>query len=131
MADYKSIIKGTYNAVKSKAKDIVESGAVRDAYDRGTTAAKCYANIAKLTLQINGELEDEKNIFAEIGRLYYRESGGVGAGDFAPLYQELWSIQQKIEDMRAELDAAKAAVEAMKASKGIDVDILDYVPTEE
>ena len=131
MADYKNIVKGTFNAVKSKARDIIENGAVRDVYDRSTTVAKCYANIAKLTLLINGQLEEEKDAFAEIGRLYYKQSGGAASGDYAPLYQELWAVQQKIEEMRSELDAAKAAVESMKASKDIDVEILDYVPEDE
>ena len=56
MADYKSILKGTLNSVTKKAKDYVESGSLKEAYDKGSTTARCYANIAKLSLQINGEL---------------------------------------------------------------------------
>ena len=67
MADYKSILKGTINSVTKKAKDYVESGGLKDAYDKGSTAARCYANIAKLTLQINGELEEQNKVFIEIG----------------------------------------------------------------
>ena len=35
MADYKSILKGTINSVTKKAKDYVESGSLKDAYDKG------------------------------------------------------------------------------------------------
>ena len=46
MADYKSILKGTLNSVTKKAKDYVESGGLKEAYDKGSTTARCYANIA-------------------------------------------------------------------------------------
>lgn len=130
MATYKSILKGTVNAIGAKAKDLIENGAVREAYDKGTTAAKSYANIAMLTLKINGELEEEKEVFAEIGRLYYEQSGGVASGDYAPLYEKLWEIEQKIDSMRAELSAAKSAVDELKASRGVEVEIVDYPPEE-
>ena len=110
MAEIKSIIKGTVNQLGGKAKELAESGAVRDAYDRGLTAVKAYANIAKLTLQINGELEEQKDIFAEIGRLYYAENGGVSDGDYAELFDAVKLSDAKIEAMRSELDAAKSAV---------------------
>ena len=80
MADYKSILKGTINSVTKKAKDYVESGGLKDAYDKGSTAARCYANIAKLTLQINGELEEQNKVFIEIGRL------GKNGGEYAEFY---------------------------------------------
>lgn len=117
MADYKSMIKGTINVIGAKAKSIAESGELKDAYDRGTTTARCYANIAKLTVQINGELEEQKKIFTEIGRLYYEEHRGNPEGFYLPLFEELWAKDDKIEEMRAELEAAKAAVENAKANK--------------
>lgn len=120
MADYKSILKGTINSVASKAKHYVESGALKDTYDKSSTAAKCYANIAKLTLQINGELEEQKKVFVEIGRLCYDEHKDAPDGRYAPLFEELQAMDEKIEAMREELEAAKAAVEAARAS-GADV----------
>lgn len=115
MADLGSIVKGTVNFIGNKAKEISENGAVKDIYDRGSTTARCYANIAKLTVLINGELEEQKKVFTEIGRLYYEEKAGEGDGFYAPLFEELKSIDKKIEDMRCELEAAKEAVEAAKA----------------
>lgn len=116
MADYKSILKGTINSVAGKAKQYVESGALKDTYDKSSTAARCYASIAKLTLQINGELEEQRKVFVEIGRLYYSEHKDAPEGYYAPLFDELRALDEKIEAMREELEAAKAAVEAAKAS---------------
>lgn len=114
MADYKSILKGTINSVTKKAKDYVESGGLKDAYDKGSTAARCYANIAKLTLQINGELEEQNKVFIEIGRLCYDENRDNPGESYAPLFDELKAMDDRIETMREELEAAKAAVEAGK-----------------
>lgn len=85
MADYKSILKGTLNSVTKKAKDYVESGSLKEAYDKGSTTARCYANIAKLSLQINGELEEQNKVFIEIGRLCYDENRDNPDGRYAPL----------------------------------------------
>lgn len=115
MADYKSILKGTLNSVTKKAKNYVESGGLKDAYDKGSTTARCYANIAKLTLQINGELEEQNKVFLEIGRLCYDENRDAPYGKYIPLFEELSKIDERIETMRQELEAAKEAVEAGKA----------------
>ena len=114
MADYKSILKGTLNSVTKKAKDYVESGSLKEAYEKGSTTARCYANIAKLSLQINGELEEENKVFIEIGRLCYDENRDNPDGRYAPLFDELKAMDERIEKMREELEAAKAAVEAGK-----------------
>ena len=114
MADYKSILKGTLNSVTKKAKDYVESGSLKEAYDKGSTTARCYANIANLSLQINGELEEENKVFIEIGRLCYDENRDNPDGRYAPLFDELKAMDERIEKMREELEAAKAAVEAGK-----------------
>ena len=114
MADYKSILKGTLNSVTKKAKDYVESGSLKEAYDKGSTTARCYANIVKLSLQINGELEEENKVFIEIGRLCYDENRDNPDGRYAPLFDELKAMDERIEKMREELEAAKAAVEAGK-----------------
>ena len=125
MADYKSILKGTINSVTSKATQYVESGALKDSYDKGSTAARCYANIAKLSLQINGELEEQKKAFVEIGRLYYDEHRDAPSERYAQLFDEIKAFDDRIETMREEIEAAKAAVEAAKASGGVYIDSPD------
>lgn len=114
MADYKSMIKGTINALGTKAKDFAESGKIKDAYDRGSTTARCYAVIGRLNMQINGEVEEQKKIFTEIGHLYYDENKGNAEGKFEILFKEVEESERKIDEMREELEAAKAAIEASK-----------------
>lgn len=125
MADYKSMIKGTISAVGKKAKDYVESGALRDAYDRSSTTARCYASIAKLNLQINGELEEQKKVFVEIGRLYFDQHRNDPEDYFVPLFEELVAMDQKIEALRTELYEAKASIAAAK-EKTLEVEIIDF-----
>lgn len=114
MANYTSMIKGTIKAIGNKAKSIAETDAVRDAYDRSTTTARCYANIAKLNVLINGELEDQQKVFNEIGRLYYELNRGNAPEHFEELFASVGEMDEKIETMREELAAAKAAVEAAR-----------------
>lgn len=130
MADYKNMIKGTLNVLGNKAKNYVESGSLKETYDRGTTTAKCYANIAKLNVQINGELEEQKKAFLEIGRLYYDMHRNDPEPRFAGLFEQISEIDAKIETMREELFAAKAAVETAKSNPDISVEIVEEDVTE-
>ena len=74
MADYKDIIAGTINSIVGKVKEVAESGAVRDIYENGASRAKSYGRIAKLALELNGENEELKRVYTEIGRLYYENA---------------------------------------------------------
>ena len=74
MADYKDIIKGTLSSIAGKVKEVAESGTVRDIYDKGASRAKSYTRIAKLTLEMNGESEELKRVYTEIGKLYYEQA---------------------------------------------------------
>ena len=67
MADYKDIISGTINSIVGKVKEVAESGAVRDIYENGANRAKSYGRIAKLALELNGENEELKRVYTEIG----------------------------------------------------------------
>lgn len=118
MADYKEMIKGTVNSLGKKARDFADSGKLRDAYDRGSTTARCYAVIAKLNLRINGAVEHQEKIFTEIGHVYYDENKASPVdGKLATLFAELEEYEREIDEMREELEAAKAAVEAAKKEK--------------
>lgn len=133
MANYRSMIKGTASAISSMAKEkikvVAQSGKVRDAYDRGSTTAKCYANIAKLNVRINGELEEQKKVFVEIGRLYFDQHRNDPEDYFVPLFEELEAMDEKIEGLRAELYDAKASIAAAR-ERDIEVEVVDFVPDE-
>ena len=125
MANYASMIKGTIKAIGNKAKEIAETGAVKDVYDRSTTTARCYANIAKLTVLINGELEDQQKVFNEIGRLYYEMNRAEPSEHFAELFAKVAEMDEKIETMRQELSDAKAAVEAARSGGSTEVRLVE------
>ena len=70
MANYKDIITGTLNNLVGKAKEVAENGTVRNIYEQGSTRAKAYARIAKLGLEVNGDTEELRRVYTEIGKLY-------------------------------------------------------------
>ena len=117
MPEYTSMVKGTIKAIGRKAKELADDAALRDMYDRSTTTARCYANIAKMNVLINGELEDEQKLFAEIGRLCYELYKSAPPEEFAELFDRVTQTDEKIETLREELSAAKAAVRAARAGK--------------
>ena len=114
MSDYKSIIKGTLNSLGEKAKDLAESGKVKEIYDKGTEKAKVLSRIAKLTLEYNGEGEDLKKAYMEIGKLYYEENSANPQGFFAPLFEKVREISGQMSIMEKEL----AALKEMAGSQG-------------
>ena len=69
MADYKDIIAGTFNALSGKVKEVAQSGTVRGIYEQGASRAKAFGQLAKLSLSINGDTEELKRVYIEIGKL--------------------------------------------------------------
>lgn len=111
MSDYKSIIKGTIQSISDKAKDLAESGAVREVYEKGTGKAKAAVGVAKLSMEYNGEAEDLKKAYTEIGKLYYEENKGNPQGFFVPLFEKVDEIVERMEAMQHEIEAMKAELQ--------------------
>lgn len=134
MANYRSMIRGTASAISSVAKEkikaVSQSNKVRDVYDRGSTTAKCYANIAKLNVRINGELEEQKKVFVEIGRLYFDQHRNDPDDYFVPLFEELKAMDEKIEALRTELYEAKASIAAAR-ERDVEVEVVDVDASED
>ena len=126
MADYKSIIAGTLNSLASKVKEVAESGSVRDIYDRGAGRAKAYARIAKLSLELNGENEELKKVYAEIGRLYYEQSKDAPEGFFVPLFAQAEELYAGISARQDEINSLRAEMEAEGSLDDIDVEISEF-----
>lgn len=127
MADYKDIIAGTIGNIVGKVKEVAESGAVRNIYDKGANRAKAYTRIAKLTLEMNGESEELKRVYTEIGKLYYEQAKDAPEGFFAPLFSQIAEISQHILAKEEEINALKAEFEAESAEDpDIDVEICDF-----
>lgn len=123
MADYKDIISGTINSIVGKVKEVAESGAVRDIYENGASRAKSYGRIAKLALELNGENEELKRVYTEIGRLYYEQAKDAPEGFFAPLFAQAEEICGRITAKEDEINSLKADVAAAAGCDEADIDV--------
>ena len=123
MADYKDIISGTINSIVGKVKEVAESGAVRDIYENSANRAKSYGRIAKLALELNGENEELKRVYTEIGRLYYEQAKDAPEGFFAPLFAQAEEICGRISAKEDEINALKADVAAATGCDEADIDV--------
>lgn len=123
MADYKDIISGTINSIVGKVKEVAESGAVRDIYENGASRAKSYGRIAKLALELNGENEELKRVYTEIGRLYYEQAKDAPEGFFAPLFAQAEEICGRIAAKEDEINSLKADIAAATGCDEADIDV--------
>lgn len=122
MADYKDIITGTLGSLVEKVKDVANSGAVRGMYEQGASRAKAYGRITKLTLEINGQHEELKRVYTEIGRLCYEQNREDPKGLFVPLFQQVRELNGEIAAKEAEIASLKADMAAGDES-GIEVEV--------
>ena len=143
MADYKDIISGTLSSLMDKAKELAgsesvtrfrdrvretaETNGIKGVYDQGTSRAKIYGRIAKLSLEMNGQHQELNRVFTEIGKLCYEQYRDNPEGFFAPLFAQAGELGQAIRAKQAEIDALKAELaEAAKGESDIDVEIGDF-----
>lgn len=137
MADYKDIITGTISNIMGKVKEVAESPNVKEAVDKvkaaaedtvgkvkeaaegstvkevceqGASRVKSYGRIAKLSLEMNGDYEELKRVYTEIGKLCYDQFKDAPEGFFAPLFAQVEEISARIERSEAEIEAMKAEV---------------------
>lgn len=125
MADYKDIIAGTIKNLAGKVKDVAESGTVRGIYEQGAERAKAYGTIAKLTLEVNGDAEELKRVYTEIGKLYFEQNRENPEGFFTALFSQVEEINARIHEKEDTINELKARLEADKAAD-IDVEIGDF-----
>lgn len=137
MADYKDIITGTISNIMGKVKEVAEnpnvkeavdkvkaaaedtvgkvkeaaeSSTVKEVYEQGASRVKSYGRIAKLSLEMNGDYEELKRVYTEIGKLCYDQFKDAPEGFFAPLFAQVEEISARIERSEAEIEAMKAEV---------------------
>lgn len=123
MANYKDILKGTFDKVVDKVKDVAENGTVREVIDNGVDKAKSYSKIAKLSLQMNGDTEELKRVYTEIGKLYYQQQKDSPEGCFAPLFSQADELSRHITALSDEIKEMKAECDV---DDDIDVEICEF-----
>ena len=127
MADYKDIINGTIGSIVDKVKEVAASGTVRNIYEQGTSRAKVYGRIAKLNLEINGDNEELKRVYTEIGKLYFDQAKDAPEGFFAPLFAQAEELSGAIAAKVEEIEALKAAYAAEEV-EDVEVEIIEAEP---
>ena len=134
MSDTMDKLFDTLGDLVKKAKEVgtqaVETvdknGTVREAYARGTERTKTYAKIAKMTLELNGENEELRKIYTEIGKLYFEQAGEEVDGFFAPLFAQAKETAGKIRSLEDEIRALRESVMPEGAEKDIEVEIGEF-----
>ena len=124
MADYKDIISGTISNIVGKVKEVANSDTVKGFCEKGADRARSYSRIAKLSLEMNGESEELKRIYAEIGRLFFEKNDEAPEGCYVSLFQQAKRLSNSISEKDEAIKAMKASFES--ECKDIDVEICDF-----
>ncbi len=125
MADYKDILSGTFGRLADKVKETASSTGVLDVYAQGANRAKAFGQLAKMTLELNGEHEELQRIYTEIGRLYFEQAKDAPEGFFVPLFEQANRVSDSIRAKRAKIDELKEHYGVTEQSD-IDVEIGDF-----
>ena len=121
MADYKEI----FGSLVNKARGAMENSGVAEVYQKGAGRAKSYARIARLTLDLNGQAEELRKVYTEIGKLYFEQAKDKPEGFFAPLFAQAGSLMADMQAKETELSALKDSLKAEEAEKDIEVEITE------
>ena len=125
MADYKDILSGTLGKLADKVKETANSSGVLDVYAQGANRAKAFGQLAKMTLELNGEHEELQRIYTEIGRLYFEQAKDAPEGFFVPLFEQAGRISDSIRQKQAEIDGLKADY-LEPGEKDVEVEFGDF-----
>lgn len=124
MANYKDILNGTLRSLGDKVKEVGEAGGVKEIYARGAERAKSYARAAKLSLAINGDTEELRKIYTEIGKLYFDQNREAPGALFAGLFAQAEEIRTRMADKEAELRQLPFLdFEAREVEKNGDIEV--------
>lgn len=116
---------GVKNIV-DKVKTAAENTGVRDIYEQGAGVAKAYGSIAKLSVELNGQREELKRVYAEIGELYFEQAKDAPEGVFAPLFAQAQQLTSDISAKETQISVLKAEVTPAAAEADIDVEITEF-----
>ena len=107
MSDTMDRLSDTLGALMKKAKEI---------------GAQAVETVDK-TLELNGENDELRKIYTEIGKLYFEQTGGSAEGFFAPLFAQAGATAEKIRSLEEEIRSLRDSVMPDGAEKDIEVEI--------
>ncbi len=123
MASYKDIINGTLQNLADKMKEVSASSGVKDFYSRGADRAKAYARVAKLSLEINGETEELRKVYAEIGKLCFEQNETAPGALYEGLFAQAEKLRASLKEKEDETRAKREDFEAAQAEKTGDIEV--------
>ncbi|MBR5342294.1 MAG: hypothetical protein IK149_00190 [Oscillospiraceae bacterium] len=128
MSSYRDIINGTLQNLADKMKEVSESSGVKDFYSRGAERAKGYARVAKLSLEINGESEELRKVYTEIGKLYFEQNEAAPGPLYEGLFAQAEKLRASLRSKEDEIRARREDFEAAQAEKSgeVEVEIGDF-----
>ena len=121
MADYKDL----FGKLADKVKDVAETSGVMDVYAQGASRAKAFGQLTKLTVELNREQEELRDIYTEIGRLYYEQTKAAPQGVFVPLFEQARRATDGIRERRAKINELKEG-SGLSGQDDIAVEIGDF-----
>ncbi len=122
--DTVSKVKEAAGDTVSKVKEAAEGSTVKEVYEQGASRVKSYGRIAKLSLQVNGEYEELRRVYTEIGKLCYDRHKDAPEELFAPLFSQVEEIGSRIKSMEDEIEAVKAEVSGAGDDGDITVEVV-------
>ena len=111
----------TINSLMGRARELKESGAVRDVYEKGVSRTKSYARMAKLALSIKEDSDALQKLYAEIGRLFLEQNPIAPSADYTALFSRAQGLRGLIEQKQREMEDLKADVGADAADIEVEI----------
>lgn len=130
MPDYKDIIVGTIGNIVEKVKEVASNADVRGVVEQGTSRIAGIGKLAKLNLELNGDNEELKRVFTEIGRLYYEQAKDAPEGFFAALFAQANEISARMVAKTEEINKLKENASPQAEQPDIDVEITEVEVTD-
>ena len=123
MADYKELLGSLVN----KAKGVMDSSGVTEVYQKGASRTRAYSRIARLTLELNGQADELRKVYTEIGKLYFEQERENPQGVFAPLFSQAGKLLEDLKNKEAELASLKEGLKEAAEEKDIEVEITEDI----
>lgn len=109
MADYKELFKEALSQVSDMVKDATNGKSVNDVYQQGAEKISQISKLAKLKFSLGQDYDDQKRVFAEIGKLYFEQCKEPGEF-FVPLFEQINDLNASIADKKVKIAEVKSSV---------------------
>ena len=123
MADYKELL----GALVNKARDVMDSSGVTEVYQKGASRTRAYSRIARLTLELNGQADELRKVYTEIGKLCFEQERENPSGLFVPLFSQAEKLLEDLKSKEAELASLKEGLKEEAEEKDIEVEITEEI----